>query len=106
MTRGKTLKNSAVWLSTPCIRCISYHSPRVQDGATRRQLVDLLGFSADWICLIEAKAMSMLDGSSFRSSDRRKANIEKGITKGLGQLGGALKNIRSGADYFARTATR
>ncbi|MGE3845116.1 MAG: hypothetical protein AB7I50_26435, partial [Vicinamibacterales bacterium] len=39
-------------------------------------------------------------GSSFRSSDRRKANIEKGITKGLGQLGGALKNIRSGAALF------
>jgi hypothetical protein len=78
----------------------SYHSPRVQDGATRRELVDLLGFSADWICLIEAKAMSMLDSSSFRSSDRRKANIERGITKGLGQLGGALKNIRSGAALF------
>jgi hypothetical protein len=78
----------------------SYHSPQVQDGATRRELVDLLGFDADWICLIEAKAMSMLDSSSFRSSDRRKANIEKSITKGLGQLGGALKNIRSGAALF------
>lgn len=78
----------------------AYHSPRVQDGATRRELVDLLGFDANWLCLIEAKAMSMLDSSSLRSSDRRKASITKGITKGLGQLGGALKNVRSGAALF------
>jgi hypothetical protein len=78
----------------------SYHSPHVQDGATRRELVDLLGVGADWICLIEAKAMSMMDSTSLRSSDRRKANIEKAIIKGLGQLGGALKNIRSGAALF------
>lgn len=77
----------------------------MQDGRTRRELIDLLGFDAGWICLVEAKAMSVLDTPSPRSSERRKANIAKDITKGLGQLGGALQSIRSGAAVFQADAS-
>lgn len=78
----------------------SYLSPDVQDGDTRRELADVLGFDSDFICVVQAKALAVLTVNSKRSSSKRTANVEKDIRKGLKQLAGALTNVREGALVF------
>ncbi|HYM79398.1 MAG TPA: hypothetical protein VE377_25700 [Candidatus Dormibacteraeota bacterium] len=76
-----------------------YLSPEVQDGKNRRELTDVLGFSKDFICVVQAKALAVLSAKD-QSSDTRAANVTKDIRKGMGQLAGALTNIRNGSDIF------
>jgi hypothetical protein len=49
---------------------------------------------------VQAKALSVLSVNEGRSSERRKAAVTKDITKGLNQLAGALRTIRSGTPVF------
>jgi len=65
-----------------------------------RELTDVLAFDENSICVIQAKALAALNLNSQRSSARLAANVTKDIRKGLGQLGGALGNIRSGAQLL------
>jgi hypothetical protein len=74
----------------------SYRSPSVQDGKYLRELTDVLAFDENSICVIQAKALAALSVDAQRSSTRLTNNVTKDIRKGLGQLGGALGNIRSG----------
>lgn len=74
-------------------------SPDVQDGKHRRELTDVLGFSKDFICVVQAKALAVL-AANDQSSDKRAANVTKDIRKGMGQLAGALTNIRNRSDIF------
>jgi hypothetical protein len=78
----------------------SYRSPQVQDGKHRRELTDVLAFDEKTICVIQAKALAALKVDAGRSSTRLANNVTKDIRKGLGQLGGALGNIRSAAKLF------
>jgi hypothetical protein len=78
----------------------TYRSPTVRDGSTTRELTDVLGFDAKFICLLESKALSVLTGATQRSSQRRAATVTKHVTKALKQLRGALTSIRSGAQVF------
>ncbi len=78
----------------------SYRSPGVKRGKVIRELADVVGFDADSICLIQAKALPVLTADLERSSDRRTATVTKHITKALKQLVGALKQIRSGNPLF------
>ena len=78
----------------------SYLCPDVQDGKKRRPLTDVLGFDSDFICVVEAKAMAVLTVDSGRASSRRAGNVGRDIEKGLGQLAGALTNIRAGSSVF------
>jgi hypothetical protein len=77
----------------------AYVSPEVQDGKKRRELTDVLGFNTDFICVIEAKAMAVLNAKD-QTSSRRAANVTKDIKEGLKQLAGALTNIRNGSPIF------
>jgi hypothetical protein len=78
----------------------SYRSPSVQDGKHLRELTDVLAFDENSICVVQAKALAALSVDAQRPSRRLANNVTKDIHKGLGQLGGALGNIRSGAKLF------
>jgi hypothetical protein len=60
----------------------------------------VLAFDENSICVIQAKALAALSVDAQRPSTRLASNVTKDIRKGLGQLGGALGNIRSGAKLF------
>lgn len=96
---GRKLERLGLVALSAVYRSNAHHSPQLQQGANRRELIDLLGYDDDWICVVESKAMSMLNGeASKQTSDRRKSKVSKDIRKGLSQLSGALKQIRSGAE--------
>jgi len=78
----------------------SYLSPSVPDRKGTRELADVLGFDSESICVIQAKAMAMFKVDPARSSQRRKAKVEKHIKKALTQLAGTLTMIRSGSPIF------
>lgn len=83
----------------------SYRSPVVQNGKKLRELTDVLAFDENSICVIQAKALAALNVNSQRSSTRLAANVTKDIRKGLGQLSGALGNIRSASKLFRADGT-
>jgi hypothetical protein len=78
----------------------SYRSPQVQDGKSTRELTDLLAFDERSICVIQAKALSVLSVEFDRPSSRRAASVTKDIEKALKQLVGAMNKIRSDAPLF------
>ncbi len=72
-----------------------FHSPQVVEGQGVRELSDLLGF-CDFGCLVvEAKAVAVLTTSMDRTTNRRASNIQKQIDKGLSQVRGAVRSLRS-----------
>ena len=73
----------------------TYLSPKVGDGATTRELTDILAFDARFLCVVESKVMSALNVSLDRSSKRRAATVRKQFDKALRQLRGALVALRS-----------
>ena len=73
----------------------SFRTPTVGSGSARRELTDLLAFDAQWICVVESKALSVLGADRDRPSERRAATITKHVRKALDQLRGALVNVRS-----------
>lgn len=83
----------------------SYRSPGVGAGKKLRELTDVLAFDENSICVIQAKALAALNVNYQRSSTRLAANVTKDIRKGLGQLAGALGNIRSDAPLFRSDGT-
>lgn len=88
------------------IACIypncTFRSPEIEKGTSKRELTDIIGFGFEskTICLVESKVMSVLEIEMNRPSKRRAASVEKHINKALGQLKGAIKNIRSRVDIF------
>jgi hypothetical protein len=78
----------------------AYLSPRVQDGNSTRELEDILAFDERSICVVEAKALSVLNVQPDRPSSRRAASVMKGINKAISQLSGAIDNVRSDATLF------
>lgn len=78
----------------------SYRSPQVQDGKATRELADVLAFDERSICVIQAKALSVLDVELDRPSSRRAASVRKDIKKALKQSIGAMDKIRSDTPLF------
>jgi hypothetical protein len=78
----------------------TFRSPSVRSGAGRRELTDLLAYDGESICLVEAKALSVLGPDLGRPSDRRAATVTKHVTKAMQQLHGALTNLRSTIDII------
>lgn len=78
----------------------SFRSPQVEDGASTRELTDVLAFDDRSICVIEAKALSVLNVQADRPSSRRAATVTKDIYAALSQLNGAMKKIRSEPRIF------
>jgi hypothetical protein len=79
----------------------SYRSPQVQQASSTRELIDVIGFDARSFCAVEAKALSLLEARANRSSRRKEGNVTKDIKKAIGQLIGAMKNVRSDAPIFS-----
>lgn len=61
----------------------TYLSPQVGTGPSARELIDVLAFDHNSICLIEAKAMSVIATEARRPSARRAASVTKQIRKAL-----------------------
>ena len=78
----------------------SYRSPQVQDGSSSRELTDVLAFDERSICVVQAKALSVLNVQRDRPSSRRAASVTKDIKKAIAQLTGAMNKIRSEAPIF------
>jgi hypothetical protein len=78
----------------------SYRSPQVEDGNSTRELADVLAFDERSICVVEAKALSVLNVQRDRPSSRRAASVTKDIEKAISQLTGAMNKIRSDAPIF------
>lgn len=72
-----------------------FHSPQVIEPSKARELTDILARCNAGLCLFEAKAAAMLKTDPDRSTERRLKSVQKQIDKGIGQLVGALKNIRA-----------
>jgi hypothetical protein len=83
----------------------TFVSPSVVDGGKPRELTDVIGFDAGFICLVEAKALAVITVDRSRSSARRAASVQKDIKKGLGQLKGAAGNLRAGVPILAVDGT-
>lgn len=94
---GGGLEQSAHQLIESLYPLSHYRSPQIQDGALRRELTDLLTFDSEGLCLIESKALSEFNVDLSRSMAKRIAQIRKDIDKGIRQLSGALKKVRSDA---------
>lgn len=75
----------------------SIHRPTRNTG---KELIDILSFVSNFICLIESKALSILKADQKRSSWRRASNVDDDISDAIGQLHGALRYIRSGRQVF------
>lgn len=78
----------------------SCRSPQVEDGTSTRELTDVLAFDDRSICVVQAKALSVLKVQRDRPSSRRTASVTKDIKKAIGQLTGAMNKIRSDAAIF------
>lgn len=84
----------------------TFRSPQTIKGQNRRELADILAFNDEWLCVVQAKALSVLAVNGDRSSQRRKAAVTKDIDKGLRQLAGALRAIRSGCSIFESAGSK
>ena len=78
----------------------SHRSPQVEDADSTRELIDVLAFDERSICVAEAKALSVLNVRRDRPSSRRATSVTKHIKKAIGQLTGAMNNLRSDAPIF------
>lgn len=73
-----------------------FHSPQVMENNKSRELTDIMGFCGTGICLVESKATAVFSTDLHRSTERRAKNIQKQISKGLGQLRGAMRSVETG----------
>lgn len=80
-----------------------FHSPQVVEGQGVRELSDLLGFCDLGCLIVEAKAVAVLTTSMDRTTDRRASNIQKQIDKGLSQIQGAVRSLRSGIQLLSKS---
>jgi hypothetical protein len=78
----------------------SYRSPQVEEGKSTRELTDVLAFDERSICVVQSKALSVLNVQGGRPSSRRAASVTKDIKKAISQLTGAMNKIRSDATIF------
>lgn len=100
---GGGLEKSTYNLLEKIYRNNTFLSPQVQKKV-QRELTDVLGFDFDskTICLVESKAMSVLNTRRNKLSKRRATSVEKQIFKGIKQLKGAIMKIRSCNEIYDR----
>ncbi len=94
---GGGLEQSAHQLMEYLFPASSYRSPLVEHGGVYRELTDSLATCNGGLCLLETKALSVFNTDPARSTERRARQIRKAIDKGLSQLRGAVRKIRSSA---------
>lgn len=77
-----------------------YLRPQVAHKKGTRELTDIFAFSEYGIFLIETKVLGILNNENEKNMDRKVLNVQKQVEKGIEQLTGAVKKIRSGATVF------
>lgn len=70
-----------------------YKNPKIKNKTGERELTDILAFYDKGIFLIESKALAVISLTNEKSMDKKVANIQKQIKKGIRQLVGAKKNL-------------
>jgi hypothetical protein len=103
---GAGLEQSAHQLLEYLYTLNLYRSPQVKEANFTRELTDLMAFSSEGICLVEAKVLAVITTQMNRSSDRRSRGIEKQIKKALHQLGGAVRRLRANEEILTRRGQR
>ena len=77
-----------------------FRSPMVRKGSIFRELTDFLMFSDTQVCLVEAKALAVLNSKKTNVTSKRVSAIDKDIKKAFRQLKGALRVLRSDGIIF------
>ncbi len=75
----------------------TFWSPTIDEGSSRRELTDVVGFGKGQVCLVESKALSILNVDLSRPTERKTSLIQRDIRKGLKQLKGAFRNLKTGS---------
>jgi hypothetical protein len=77
-----------------------YRSPQVQHGPGRRELIDIMGIGPEAPVLIESKVRAVLAAQPQSSLEKHARRMDKAVEKGLKQLGGAIRRLRSGVEVY------
>lgn len=83
-----------------------YKSPQSPKGSGVRELIDVLCLSEHSMLLVEAKTLSIFEGKTDKDMKKKVLRLQKHIDKGLNQLEGALKHIRSGGNIFEKKSNK
>ncbi|WP_152033900.1 hypothetical protein [Paracidovorax avenae] len=103
---GEVLEK-AIWSSLESVFPNGLHmSPQVRTGQKLRELTDVMTVYEYGTFLIEAKDLSVLQAGYTRSQERRTSGVQKQTEKAIGQLVGASKGLRRGADVFGKDGAR
>jgi hypothetical protein len=78
-----------------------YRSPKVDDGSEKRQLTDVMLVTPEAVFLFESKVLALLARGLGISVDRRARATSKHFDKAVGQLVGAVKRLRNGANIYS-----
>ena len=78
----------------------AFRSPNIGEGKKLRELCDSLLLHAGVFCLMEAKALGVTGHAAPMSTAGAARRTRKDLTKGLRQLQGAVRTLRSGVDVF------
>ncbi len=84
----------------------TYRSPEVQLDTKKRELTDLLLLSKNSMFLFESKAMTVLERGLNVTAEMRVKRTMKHFQKAIGQLVGAVKQVRKKAPLFTQDGTR
>lgn len=77
-----------------------HRNPQINIKNKFRELTDIFAHYDNGIFLIETKALGMLNASEEKGMDRKVSGVQKQISKGIGQLTGAVKKIHSGVTIY------
>ena len=77
-----------------------YKNPHVQNGNKRREFTDVFAHYKYGSFLIETKDLSVFQSGYNRESERRVKGIKDQVNKGIKQLVGAVKSLKSGDVLF------
>ncbi|MDD4761286.1 MAG: nuclease-related domain-containing protein [Bacteroidaceae bacterium] len=97
---GETFEKQ-IWASLESLfACDLYKNPKIKNKNGERELTDILAFYDKGIFLIESKALAVISLINEKSMDKKVANIQKQIQKGIKQLVGAKKKLDKDVDIF------
>ena len=77
-----------------------YHSPKVDDGAEKRELTDVMLVTPEAVFLFESKVLAVLERGHGISVERRARSVSKHFNKAVGQLVGAVKRLRNDVSIY------
>ena len=83
----------------------TFRNPEVQLDTKKRELTDLLLLSKTEIFLFESKVMAVLERGLNVTAEKRARRTMKHFQKAIGQLVGAVRQIRKNAPLFAQDGT-